>query len=192
VRPDDSDRARARAELGIGVDQRVALYVGSLSPEKNVGLAIDAVSSLPEVQLLVIGDGPERGRLERLAQDRRADVRFLGSMLDPTVGLTAADALVLPSRTEGMSGVLLEAAMCGLPAVVTDVGAAREVVVDGRSGVVVPPDDEHAFADGMRSVLSSASTYAVDRDDLVKRFDIQLVADSWSQLIERAASEGRP
>ena len=96
-----------------------------------------------EYFLLFVGDGPERANLERQAMDLGiADrVIFGGYQADPAPYLAAMDLFVLPSRSEGVSVALLEAMANGVPVAVTDVGANREVVDDGRCGVILPEDE---------------------------------------------------
>ena len=116
--------------------------IGALSPEKQVGVAIDAVARLDGVHLLVVGDGPQvtpsRDQARKTAPGR---VHLVGSMPGPTEALAAADLVVLTSRTEGMPGVLIEAGLSGRAAVATDVGGVSEIVRDGETGVLVPLDD---------------------------------------------------
>lgn len=178
-------RHEARSKLGLGSRGIVAAYVGSLSYEKNVDVAITAVASIPDADLLVVGDGPERERLaalaERLAPGR---VRFLGTLERPQEALAAADVLVLPSHTEGIPGVLIEAAFSEMPVVATAVGGVPEIVLDGRSGELVAPGDAHAVAQGIRSVVPHARAKGrAGRRHCLERFEIGVVADTWDALL---------
>ena len=124
--PTKVERSAARRQLDLTDDGLVVAVVGSLSPEKRVDLALDALASVPGARLLVAGDGPEHSRL-RTAVRANADLsdrtQFLGAIDDVLPVLHASDLLLSTSRTEGMPGVLIEAGMCGLPVVATDVGA---------------------------------------------------------------------
>lgn len=184
--PTAQERSDARSALGLDDGATVVGFVGALSPEKRVDLAIETVGALPTATLVVAGDGPMREPAERLAaQTLEGRVRWLGSVDDVVPVLHAADAVLLTSRTEGMPGALVEAAMCGVPAVATDVGAVREVVVDGRTGRVVDSAAPAALADALRQVLQTgpqmggaAATFARDH------FDTGVVVPQWSRLLD--------
>lgn len=182
---DAERRALARATLGLDGERQVVVYLGSLSPEKNVGDAVAVVARLPDTDLVVVGDGPERARLVRLADEvapRR--VTFVGGTADPASALAAADVLVLPSTTEGMPAVLIEAGLSALPVVATDVGGVGEVVVDGETGRLVPPADPPAFAGALAEVLLSASDMGrAARARCLARFEIGVVAEAWERFL---------
>ena len=99
------------------------------------GIAVDE----EELHLTMVGDGPLLDALQDLVSERNLEekVEFTGSVADITPHLAWADTLLLTSRTEGLPGVLIEAAAAGLPAVVYDVGAIDEIVEHGSSGIVV-------------------------------------------------------
>ena len=170
------------------LDGPIAAFVGSISAEKGLDVAIDAVSRLPRVNLLVAGDGPLRPslteRAERLAPGR---VRFIGTTDDPARVMAAADVVVVPSRTEGMAAVLIEAGLSGIPVVATDVGAAREVVLVGRSGILVPPGDAAQMADGIREAIDRHLGGPEARIWCAGRYDLPVVADAWSDLLLNVA-----
>ncbi|MCZ7535466.1 MAG: glycosyltransferase [Acidimicrobiia bacterium] len=158
---------------------------GSLSAEKDVATAVRAVGALDGVRLVVAGDGPERASLERLsAEVARGSVEFLGSVDQPETVLAAADTLVLPSLTEGLPAVLIEAAFTGVPAVATDVGGVREIVRDAETGFVVAPGDPVALAAALRDALAAPSELGERaRTHCLARFEIGVVADAWDALI---------
>ena len=139
-----------RAELGIGRDEFVVIVVARLVPWKRADAVIRAVARIAQpIRLLVVGDGPERGRLESLAAELEiADrVRFTGRQ-DPPAFLAAADLFVLPSLIESLGLVYLEAMMMGLPCIGLKyrppdvISAAAEVVLDGEVGFCVGSDEE--------------------------------------------------
>lgn len=112
-------------------------------------------SSSPMPTLLIAGDGPERKTLEEAARSSglEAHVRFLGRRDDKLALLSACDALVLPSRQEGLGVAALEAMAAGRAVVATTVGGLGEAVVDGETGLLVPPDDERALSAALRKLL---------------------------------------
>ena len=151
-----------KTRLGITREERVLLAVGRLSSEKAHADLLQAVSLLPEVapgisaRLVIVGDGPERGRLEEAVAslglvDR---VTFIGQVSDVRPYYAAADALVLPSHTEGSPYVLLEAMAAGLPVVATAVGGIPEMVEDETSALLVAPRDARLMAWAIARILT--------------------------------------
>lgn len=189
---DEHRRAQARATLGLP-DGDVVAYIGALSTEKNVADAIDAVSRLAGAQLVIQGDGPQRGLLERQAAGRLAGrIRFVPAAADPSTVLAAADVLVLPSLTEGMPAVLIEAAFTGIPVVASHVGGVAEIVLDGETGVLVPPRDPEALASALRAVLREPGSMGkAGRAHCAARFDMDKVVPAWDQVLRTVTAVGR-
>lgn len=164
-RPFDHTRLRSRLaeefDITIGDRKPLLATVGALIPRKGQSLVIEALASLPDARLLLVGKGEDEANLRALAQERGLTdrVHFLGSLdhdLLPLV-LSAADAMVLPSSSEGLANAWVEALACGTPLVITDAGGAREVVDGPDAGIIVARDAE-AIADGIRVVLSRQSS----------------------------------
>jgi glycosyltransferase involved in cell wall biosynthesis len=147
------DRAAAKAALG--VDGPLLVSAGALIPLKGQKLVIEALHALPEATLILVGDGPERARLEALAKPLGPRVRILGNLPHDELPalLAAADAMVLPSEREGLANVWVEALACGTPLVITDVGGAREVVDRPAAGRLVPREAA-AIAQAVRGLLA--------------------------------------
>ena len=145
------DRTAARAALG--VSGPLLVTAGALLERKGQALAIEALKRLPGATLLLVGDGPDRGRLERLAEG--LPVRFLGTRPHAELPalLAAADVMVLPTRSEGLANVWVEALACGTPVVTCDVGGAREVFDHPACGRLVPRDPA-AIADAVSDLLA--------------------------------------
>ncbi len=159
------DRTAARGELGL--TRRTLVSVGHLIERKGHDLVIRALAKLADIDLLIVGDGPEESRLRALAHacgvaDR---VRFLGRVLHEELPAiyTAVDALVLASSREGWANVLLEAMACGTPVVATDVWGTREVVTDPVAGKLVGERTESALADAIGSLLRAPPDRAATR-----------------------------
>ncbi|MFJ1707740.1 glycosyltransferase [Kitasatospora sp. NPDC088346] len=184
---DDAERRRARALLGLPAHGLLVAWIGALAPEKRPDVALDALALLPDVHLALAGEGPLRAAAE--AGDTTGRAHFLGHLDDPAPLYRAADALLLSSDSEGVPGVLIEAALAGLPAVATDVGWVRDVVRDGVTGALVPPGDPGALAEALGKVLAGdrAGLAAAARRHALDRFDLAGVADSWQDLLDRAA-----
>ncbi len=174
--------------------------VGRLSKEKNVPMLIDAFALLRkrlpsalECRLLIVGDGPERVHLEEMI--RRLEIvdvcQITGIVSDVRPWLHEMDIFCLSSDTEGLSISLLEASSCGVAAVVTDAGGNREVVEDGKTGVITAPRDPQGFAaalgrlvadTGLRSAMGRAA-----RERVLDRFSVERMAREYSRIYEESA-----
>ena len=123
-------------------------FLGRLDPIKDVPTLVAAMARLPDMNLHVYGDGPDRPRIERSIADHHvADrVTLHGAVDRPQAALARAGVLVLPSLAEGFGLVLIEAMAAGVPVVATDVPGVRDVVRDGVTGLLVPPGDPAALA----------------------------------------------
>ena len=133
------------------------VFVGRLTRQKALGVAIEAVARVPAAKLVVVGDGPERAELERLAaaSEGASRVRFLGLRTrDETLRIVAgAEAGLLSSDWENLPHSAVEALSVGVPVVSTAVGGVPEVVTDGENGLLVPPGDPEALAAAIRRIL---------------------------------------
>ena len=166
------DREAARRELGL--KRRTLGSVGWLIKRKGHHHAIGALPSLPDTDLIIVGEGPERGRLERLASSLGVvnRVRFLGTLDQTRLASVyrALDALVLASSREGWANVLLEAMACGTPVVASAVWGTPEVVADPAAGVLIMSIDAQGVADGVKRVLANSPDRGATRR-YAERFD---------------------
>jgi glycosyltransferase involved in cell wall biosynthesis len=162
-RPLDRERSRAhlRQAFGVALAEGAPLLatVGALIPRKGQRLVLQALALLPGAHLALVGEGPDRAALEELARDAAmaGRVHFLGSLDHvalPSV-LSAADAMVLPSASEGLANAWVEALACGCPLVISDAGGARELVTRPEAGRIVARDPQ-AIADAVRELIGSA------------------------------------
>jgi glycosyltransferase involved in cell wall biosynthesis len=146
--PELPSREALRAELGF--DGTVLAFAGRLGPQKSFGTALEALARVPEVTLVVAGDGPDRRALEQRSRELGLDgrVRFLGSVPRERVLrlFRAADASLLPSAWENFPHTVVEALAVGCPVIATSVGGVPEVVRDGENGLLVPARDPEALA----------------------------------------------
>jgi len=138
------DREAAKAALGI--EGPLFFSVGALIPRKRHHLAIEALALLPEGELWIAGEGPERARLEALiaARGLGGRVRLLGSRSPDELAAidAAADAGVLVSASEGLANAWVESLACGAPVVTADVGGARELIDRPEAGRIVAAEPE--------------------------------------------------
>lgn len=154
-------KAEARKKIGLAPEAVLLLFVGRLVPEKDLSLLIDAMARIPAERrplLWLAGEGPERARIEAtVAAAGMVDtVRLLGERADTAALMTAADLLVLPSKEEGLSNVLLEGMGAGLPVIATAVGGSPEIVEDGVNGRLLPSGDARALADAINALTHDA------------------------------------
>lgn len=155
------DRGRFRDKLGIEDTRPVALYVGRVAHEKNIDFLIEALvhaqRHMPDLLLLITGEGPARQHLQTLVQRRRLEdcVRFVG-YLDRETDLpdcySAADAFVFSSRTETQGLVLVEAMAMGLPVVALSAMGTADILHE-RRGARVPDDDPESFGSALAHLL---------------------------------------
>jgi glycosyltransferase involved in cell wall biosynthesis len=185
-----AERDALRAELG--VEGCCFLYVGRLAAEKGVDVLLQAFADV-DGELVVAGDGDERERLRSLAPPR---TRFLGHLGRDALPAwyAAADALVLPSLSEPWGMPLNEAAAAGMVLVATDaVGAARELVDDGRNGFVVPVGDVAALHDALVRVASDDG-FRREAAGRSRELAATLTPERWAEavasLVEDLARDG--
>jgi len=180
-------------ELGLPEDARVLLCVCRLAEQKGVDTAIRALPAIrvehPDAVLLVLGEGPQRAALESLAGER---VHLPGRVGDVAAWYRRADLLVHPVRWEGFGLALLEAMLAGKPVVASNVSAAPELVADGETGLLVPPDDPQALAAAVSSLLADrerAAAYGRSGLERARReFSVARMAERTLAVYERVLS----
>jgi glycosyltransferase involved in cell wall biosynthesis len=143
------------AEVHVPEGARVLLCVGRLAEQKGIDVAVRALARVrerePAAVLVVLGEGPERARLETLAGE---GVYLPGRVGDIASWYRRAEVLVHPARWEGFGLALLEAMLAGKPVVATRVSSAPEIVADGETGLLVTPDDPVALAGAVVGLLA--------------------------------------
>jgi glycosyltransferase involved in cell wall biosynthesis len=149
------DRELRRTLTGDDVTPLV-LTVARLHEQKGIDVLLEAVPKIPTAHFAIAGDGPERGRLEKLARDLGVEkrVRFLGPRSDIPALLLASDLFVLPSRYEGFPLALLEAMAAEVPVVATRIAGVDELVVDGQNGNLVEAGDSAGLGTAITNLLA--------------------------------------
>lgn len=193
--PYAAHRATVRKELGLG-NRFTWLAVGRLMWKKDFPTLLEAFTLVSDATLLIAGDGEQREKLERTAEDLRIDVRFLGARADVGELMNGCDAFVLSSVIEGLPIVLLEAAASGLPCVATNVGGVPEVIVDGRTGFIVPPGEPRQLGDAMSVLMrlspaERARMGKAARKRAVTKFDWSVVIPRWESLYRELLDAAR-
>ncbi|QDT91712.1 glycosyltransferase [Gimesia algae] len=196
-----NDKKVTRIWNGIDVDRFVftgpaekltAITVSRLSPEKDLATMLHAVhqvvQEIPEFRLLIVGDGPERARLQRITADLKLEsqVQFLGERSDVPQLLSQAGFYVSSSLTEGISLTLLEAMSVGLPIVATHVGGNPEIVQQPTTGLLVPSADPVSLASAMIQMCQNQSQWTETGQQARKRveqhFNIRTMIKDYESL----------
>lgn len=157
--PSEEERRRVLARYRLDADDRVLCCVARLAASKGHACLIEAVGFLkdefPRLRLLLVGDGDERPRLERMVAARGLEphVLFCGHQSQVAPFLGVSEFLVLPSLLEGLGAALIESSLLGIPAVASRVGGIPEVVENGVTGLLVEPRAPLALAEAMRLLL---------------------------------------
>jgi glycosyltransferase involved in cell wall biosynthesis len=145
-------------------ERRGLVFAGRITRQKALDTALEAVARVPNVDLLVLGDGPDRERLERHATELGLNgrVRFAGPVPRAEVlrAFAAAEALVLSSDWENFPHTAVEALALGTPLIATAVGGVPEIVEDGVNGLLVPPGSADALAEAIGRFTASAELRA--------------------------------
>lgn len=160
LRPVDQAQPLPRTSLGLRQTSQVVLMVGRLVPQKGVDVLLKAAASLadlwPRLHLLIAGDGRDRLHLEMIAQRLLISKRvtFLGQRDDVPQLMKTADVIAMPSRWEGLPLAMLEAMAAGRAIVATSVEGHRDVLADGESALMVPPENPTALASAISRLLA--------------------------------------
>lgn len=163
--PVSGNQVSIKQLLGISQESWVFVTVGRLSPEKGIDILLDAFALLVKrsssMHLLVLGDGQERFSLETQANclGITGNVHFVGYTSVAGDYVLSSDILVLPSRSEGIPNVVLEAMALGRPVVATHVGGVPEIIEDGFNGLLVPAEDPQALATGIEKLMAEPVLY---------------------------------
>ena len=197
--PRRTERAAARAALDIPEREFVVAWVGRFDPVKRLDLLVrsaEIMSAVPS-RFLLVGDGPYRATLERILRlsNARRLVHLLGWREDVGAILSAADAFLFPSLTEGMPNAVLEALACGVPIVASDIPALRELSAGGERMLLVPTDKPQDFAaallqlredaDRRRELGARGAAWA--RANLDPRATVQAVLQVYRRALRGAA-----
>ncbi|MFO0937203.1 MAG: glycosyltransferase [Gemmataceae bacterium] len=180
---------------------QVVLAAGRLSPEKGFDVLVDAAKRVavkhPQTGFLVFGEGVERDSLMERIREAGLESRFIlaGFTAELDRLLPNADLVVLPSRTEGLPNVALEASAAGVPVVATAVGGTPEVVADGESGYLVPSDAAEAMADRIDLLLGDAPLRKrfglAGRAKMEREFSFYSQAQAYMNLVDTLRPRAR-
>ena len=183
-------------EVRVPEGARILLAVGRLAEQKGLDVAVRALARIrerePAAVLVVLGEGPERERLEALAGE---GVYLPGRVGDVASWYRRAELLVHPARWEGFGLALLEAILAGKPVVATDVSSAPEIVAGGETGLLVAPGDPSALAEAVLELLADpARATAMGEAGLARardEFSVAQMADRTAALYAAVSSAER-
>jgi glycosyltransferase involved in cell wall biosynthesis len=192
LQSDPHRRTRLRAELGICDAEFLWMSAGRIAPVKNLGALISAFAAGRHIaaqrwRLVVVGEGPDRAKLEQLclSMGLQSEVLFLGARADVPMLMAAADGFAMSSLSEGLPMVLLEAMAAGVPCVATSVGGIPELFANG-AGMLAAPDDPESLKAAMlamsadperRSQIAASAFSKVAQDN-----DLERVVDHYLEL----------
>ncbi|MDD5218319.1 MAG: GNAT family N-acetyltransferase [Candidatus Omnitrophica bacterium] len=190
------DRNIKRREWGIRPDQHVLIMVGRLTFPKTPLVLLQSMQRLlqrwPGLVCLIVGDGPDRGRLEAWIRDHhmQESVKLLGHREDVQSLLRLSDIFVLSSDSEGLSMSVLEAMAAGLPVIASRVGGMAELVEHKKTGFLVKPGDAAALANAIGTLLQDASRRGemshLSLERVSKEFDCRLQVEKIREVLVRS------
>ena len=170
--------------------ERLVVHVSNFRPVKRVEDVVHMFNKLRQeipARLLMIGDGPDRQRIETLCRQAESchAIQFLGKMTRPEEVVASCDLFALTSETESFGLAALEAMACSVPVVSTDGGGLPEVNIHGVSGLLSPVGDTAAMAANAKTILHDEATYQRYRTGALseaRRFDLELVLPRYEEL----------
>jgi glycosyltransferase involved in cell wall biosynthesis len=176
---------------------KVVGAVGRLDRVKGHDVLLEALALLPGVELLLVGDGPERAALESRARrlDLATRLTITGWVGDPGAQLPSMDVVALPSRLESFPLAVVEAMLAERPVVASDVGSVSEAVVDGQTGLLVPSEDPVALAAAIRKLLDDPGLRlelaAAGRARALELFTSEAMANAFTSLYQEVLAARR-
>jgi glycosyltransferase involved in cell wall biosynthesis len=195
-------RREVRGELGIGATDPVAIQVARLDYLKDHSTALRTAqrirNKLPDFKLLLVGEGPERAKIEQEIMERQlgATVRLLGLRSDVRQLLASADMFLLTSISEGIPVTFIEAMGAGLPVVSTAVGGVEEVVVPGETGLLAPAGDDEQLANSVLQLFEEpAKAHAMGKmgsERARQLFSERQMHEGYAAVYEQLAESRRP
>jgi glycosyltransferase involved in cell wall biosynthesis len=149
-----------RAELDIKEDDIAILYVGRLDLVKGVNYLLEAAKEIipnyKNIKFLIVGDGSLREQYESFAKSFSDNIVFTGFREDIAALMNIADMFVLPSLSEGAPNVIMEASSSGLPVIATEVGEMPEMVLDGKTGILVKSKDVNGLVSALKKLIDNS------------------------------------
>jgi glycosyltransferase involved in cell wall biosynthesis len=169
------------------------IFVGRLSEIKRVDILLRSIKQLKDrkiiLQLVIVGDGPSRSELQILSKELEIDdyVQFVGHKDNIEDWLNKSKFFILTSDSEGLSQALIQGMMCGLPAIVTDVGDLNDLVIHGVSGFLVTKGDVNDLATKIEQLLSLSEDKITEMGfnarKIALKCDVESIAEQWDKIL---------
>lgn len=187
----EKSREEIRRNLGIGLEKKMVWSTSNLRPEKGVKEILEVAKMMPEVEFVIAGEGPERGKFEEwLKKNEVGNVKLLGSIPHSEVfeGIFASDVFLFPSHTEGMPNALMEAAAIGAVLVASEIPGNEEVLGFGKN-VWVKAGDVKSVKGGLEEALdleekNQEEWKEAGRKFARENFDLEKTVEMWENLWE--------
>lgn len=180
------DKLQVRRKLGLAPEGKIVLFIGRFTVEKGVDLIKESASRLPDIQFLFIGQGHIKWEA--------SNCRFLGVIEHSHLPewVSAADALLLPSQSEGTPVVVLEALASEVPVICTPVGSCPQLIEEGKTGFLVPVGD----IEGLTSAIKKRFTWThftpdTGRTLVLEKYSLQVVAKRLLDVYRRVVNDRR-
>jgi L-malate glycosyltransferase len=179
-------------------DEKLVIHISNLRPVKQVDAVVRIFARIRErvaARLLIVGEGPELARAQQLIDDLGVapDVELIGETQDVIGVLSVSDLFLLPSLQESFGLSALEAMSCGVPVVASNVGGLPEVVIDGATGFLHPPNDVEGMAESAIRILSDPALHArlaaEGQRSAVERFSADRIVPQYAAVYERTLNQ---
>ncbi|NWF75244.1 MAG: glycosyltransferase family 4 protein [Nitrospirae bacterium] len=183
------EKKHLRTKLSLP-DKKIILFVGRLDPQKRVDMLINIFKNVHDVcksaYLIIIGDGPEKEKVLSYLDD---NISYIGTVNNVDEYLRASDMLVLPTLSEGMSNVILEAMATGLPVISTNVSSNPEIIEDGIDGILLEVEDKKGLQEKIiKLILNETFAQKIGqnaRKKILQQFSIEHIAEKYREIFEK-------
>lgn len=176
------------------------IFIGRISRVKRIDIFIDVLNMLksecvPGIKAVVVGDGPERPMAEELCkqQDLEENVHFVGWQSNVSEWLQKSKIFVMTSESEGLSQALIQAMMCGLPSVVSNVGDLADLVSNNENGFLINNMDKIEYANKINMLLSDSALYDAFRKASIRggsKYKLENAAGVWDEILQTSTTLG--
>ncbi len=178
-------------------NEKVICHVSNFRKVKRIEdviIAFEGISKEMDVKLLLVGDGPERARLEQISRNSKfsKNIFFLGSLKSTKEVLNISDLFILPSSKESFGLSALEAMACGVPVIASDSGGIPEVIFHGKSGLLNSVGDTYQMTKNALKLLSNDSlleSFKTNAYQQAMKFDIEVILPKYEKLYEQCVDD---
>ena len=178
-------------------NEKVICHVSNFRKVKRIEdviIAFEGISKEMDVKLLLVGDGPERARLEQISRNSKfsKNIFFLGSLKSTKEVLNISDLFILPSSKESFGLSALEAMACGVPVIASDSGGIPEVISHGKSGLLNSVGDTYQMTKNALKLLSNDSlleSFKTNAYQQAMKFDIEVILPKYESLYEKCIKD---